>query len=42
MENQWEDLTEPQCNEISKIITKLEWLFNGKLGTCRKDPVDKK
>ena len=39
-ENQFQDLTMTQRNELLKLLQKFEELFNGRLGTCKTDPVD--
>ena len=40
METQCQDLTMTQHNEILKLLQNLEELFDGTLGTWKKDPVD--
>ena len=40
MKNQWQHLTETQCNELLKSLKKSEELVDVKLGTCKKDQVD--
>ena len=40
MKNQFQTLTKTQYNELLKLLQKMEELFNGKLGTCKTDPVD--
>ena len=40
METQCQHLTMTQSNEILKLLQKIEYLFDGTLGTCKTDPVD--
>ena len=39
METQFQHLTKTQRNEMIELLHKFEELFNGTLGTCKKDPV---
>ena len=40
--NKFQLLTEKQCNGLLKLSQKIEELFDGKIGTCKTDPVDSK
>ena len=40
METQCQHLTMTQREELIKLMQKFEGLFDGALGTCKKDPVD--
>ena len=40
MENQCQHLTMAQCNELLKLLQKVEELFDGTLGTWKVDLVD--
>ena len=40
MTNQCQHFIETQGNELLKLLEKFEELFNGTLGTWKKDPVD--
>ena len=40
MKTQCRHLTMTQCNELLELLQKFESLFNGTLGTWKKDPVD--
>ena len=39
MENQCQHLTMTQRNELLKLLQKSEELFDGTLGTCKRDPL---
>ena len=39
MKNQFQHLTETQCNELLKFFQKFEEFFDGKLGIWKTDPV---
>ena len=40
MKNQRQNLTEMQCNELLKLLKKIEEFFYGTLGTYKTYPVD--
>ena len=40
METQCQHLIEKKCNELLKLLQKIEELFDGTLGTWKTDPVD--
>ena len=40
MKNQFQYLTEMQCNELLKLLQKFKDFFDGKLGTWKTDTVD--
>ena len=40
MENKCQHLTMAKRNELIKLLQKLKELLNGKLGTCKTDPVN--
>ena len=42
METQCQHLTMTQCNELLKLLQKVEELFYGTLGTRKTDPVSSK